>query len=255
VGTASIVKGVTMLLEESTWEDAAKMFASTELALIPIGAIECHGPHNPMGIECFLVEELARRLNTRVNAIVTPVIPVSYSRAWNEFPGTLWVMPASLKAYLEDICNCLVDYGVRFIFFLNGHGPNVPTVEEISHDLALRDVQCAQIDIWRFIGSLSGDLGESDLPLGHSGELATSVMMALRCDLVRREKIRAESPRKTLRNDFPSIIQYYPSSASTPSAFAGDPSKASREKGQEILTRCVDRLEDFLKQWLTSCKG
>ena len=136
-----------MLLAESTWEDAKEMFAKTELAIIPIGAIECHGPHNPLGIECYLVEELARRLIARVNAIVTPVIPVSYSRAWNEFPGTLCVMPTALKAYLKDICSCLVDYGTRFIFFLNGHGPNVPTVEEISQDLASRDVRCSQIDL------------------------------------------------------------------------------------------------------------
>ncbi len=244
-----------MLLAESTWENAKEMFATTELAIVPIGAIECHGPHNPLGIECYLVEELARRLTTRVNAIVTPVIPVSYSRAWNEFPGTLWVMPATLKAYLKDICNCLVDYGTRFIFFLNGHGPNVPTVEEISQDLASRDVRCSQIDLWRFIGHLAGDLGESDLPMGHSGELATSVLLAVRDDLVRKEKTRAESPRKTLSSAFPSIIQYYPSSTSTPSAFVGDPSKANREKGQEILSRCVVRLEQFLTQWLATSKG
>jgi len=167
-----------MLLEESTWEEAKEMFVKTKLAIIPIGAIECHGPHNPMGIECFIVEELARRLSERVDAIITPMIPVSYSRAWNEFPGTLWVTPATLKAYIGEICNCLVENGVRFIFFLNGHGPNVPTVEEINQDLASRGVRCSQIDLWRFVGSVSGDLGESELPLGHSGELATSVMIA-----------------------------------------------------------------------------
>jgi creatinine amidohydrolase len=237
-----------MLLEESTWEEAKEMFVKTKLAIIPIGAIECHGPHNPMGIECFIVEELAKRLSKRVDAIITPMIPVSYSRAWNEFPGTLWVSPATLKAYLGEICNSLVENGIRFIFFLNGHGPNVPTVEEINQDLTSK--LCSQIDLWRFIGSVSGDLGESEIPLGHSGELATSVMIALRQDLVRRDKMRIESPKKTLGNDFRSIVQYYPSSSSTPSAFVGDPSKATREKGQEILTRSVDRLEKFLKQWL-----
>ncbi len=239
-----------MLLEESTWEEAKEMFVKTKLAIIPIGAIECHGPHNPMGIECFIVEELAKRLSERVDAIITPMIPVSYSRAWNEFPGTLWVSPATLKAYLGEICNSLVENGIRFIFFLNGHGPNVPTVEEINQDLTSKGVLCSQIDLWRFIGSVSGDLGESEIPLGHSGELATSVMIALRQDLVRRDKMRTESPKKTLGNDFRSIVQYYPSSSSTLSAFVGDPSKATREKGQEILTRSVDRLEEFLKQWL-----
>jgi creatinine amidohydrolase len=240
------------ILEEATWEEARDAFTKTKLAIIPLGAVECHGPHNPMGIEGFVVEELARRLNDRVEAIIAPTIPVSYSRAWNEFPGTLWVTPATLKAYLADICKGLIDNGVRYIFVLNGHGPNVPTVEEISHDLASRGVRCAQIDLWRFIGSVSRDLGESNLPLGHSGELATSVMLAVRGDLVLRDKMRYESPRQTLATVFPHIIQYYPSSEVTPSAFAGEPSKATREKGEEILVRCVDRLEAFLKQWLKS---
>jgi len=239
-----------MILEESTWEEAKEAFARTKLAIVPIGAIECHGPHNPVGIECFIVEELARRLNERVDAIITPTIPVSYSRAWNEFPGTLWVMPNTLKAYLEEVCDCLVENGVRYIFFIDGHGPNVPTVEEIGQDLAPKGVRIAQIDLWRFIGNLSGDLGESKLPLGHSGELATSVIMTLREDLVRRGKMRAENPRETLSNAYPSVIQYYPSSKATPSAFAGDPTKATREKGEKILARCVDRLEEFIKRWL-----
>ena len=239
-----------MILEESTWEDAKEAFASTSLAIVPIGAIESHGPHNPMGIECFIVNELARRLNDRVEAIIAPVIPVSYSRAWNEFPGTLWVRPSTLKVYLKEICDCLVDNGIRRIFFLNGHGPNVPAVEEIRQDLAPRGVLVAQIDLWRFIGSVSDGIGETNLPLGHSGELATSVMMALRRDSVKQSRMRTEYPKQTLSDSFPSVIQYYPSSMATPSAFAGDPTKATREKGEEILGRCVDGLEEFLRKWM-----
>jgi len=239
-----------MILEESTWEDAKEAFASTSLAIVPIGAIESHGPHNPMGIECFIVNELARRLNDRVEAIIAPVIPVSYSRAWNEFPGTLWVRPSTLKVYLKEICDCLVDNGIRRIFFLNGHGPNVPAVEEIRQDLAPRGVLVAQIDLWRFIGSVSDGIGETNLPLGHSGELATSVMMALGRDSVRQSRMRTEYPKQTLSDSFPSVIQYYPSSMATPSAFAGDPTKATREKGEEILGRCVDGLEEFLRKWM-----
>lgn len=239
-----------MILGECTWEEAKQEFSKTKLAIIPIGAIESHGPHNPMGIECFIVDELAKRLDQRVKAIITPTIPVSYSKTWNEFPGTLWVKPTTLRAYLEEICNSLVESGVRNIFFLNGHGPNVPTVEDISLDFIARGVQCAQIDLWRFIGNLSSDLGESKLPLAHSGEIGTSVIMAVRQELVRKSKMRLEMPKKTLLDDFPDVIQYYPNTASTPHAYAGDPTKASSEKGKKILDRCVDRLEEFLNRWI-----
>ena len=239
-----------MILEESTWVEAGEAFRKTKLAIVPIGATECHGPHNPLGMETLIVEELARRLDKRVDAIITPTIPVSYSRAWNQFPGTLWVSPGTLKAYLTEICSCLADNGVRQIFFINGHGPNISVVEEINQDLAFKGIQCAQIDLWRFIGSVSEDLGETARPLGHSGELPTSLMMVLNKSLIRMDELRPETPKETLSTSFPDVIQYYPISATMPSAYEGDPTKATEEKGEIILEICLNRLEKFLELWV-----
>lgn len=241
-----------MILEESTWKEAQGVFTQTKLAIIPIGAVECHGSHNPMGIENYVVSELARRIEKQIDVVVTPTIPVSYSRAWGEFPGTLWVTPATLKAYLLDICNCLIRYGSRYLLFLNGHGPNVPTVEEIYQEVAVRGVQCAQIDLWRFIGNQSADLGESSVPLGHSGELATSVMMAIKEQLVRKEHMKVTTSQPTHTADFSDVIAYYPSKSVTPHALVGDPSKASVAKGKTILSRCTTRLIEFIQQWTAS---
>ena len=240
-----------MILEESTWKDAQKAFTRTKLAIIPIGAVECHGSHNPMGIESYVVTELARRIEKQIDVIVAPTIPVSYSRAWGEFPGTLWVTPATLKAYLLDICRCLIGYGTRYLLFLNGHGPNVPTVEEIYQEVTEQSVQCAQIDLWRFIGNQSQDLGESQVPLGHSGELATSVMMALAEELVQKSQMGIATSQPTPTAAFPDVVAYYPSSSATPQAFVGDPSKATVSKGKTILTRCTSRLIEFIQQWTT----
>jgi creatinine amidohydrolase/Fe(II)-dependent formamide hydrolase-like protein len=62
--------------------------------------------------------------------------------------------------------------------------------------------------------------------------------------------MRVEFPKETLSSVFPNILQYYSSTLTTPSAFAGNPKKATREKGEIILVRCVERLELFLKQWM-----
>ena len=241
-----------MILEESTWKDAQDAFTQTKLAIIPIGAVECHGSHNPMGIESYVVTELARRIEKQIDVVIAPTIPVSYSRAWGEFPGTLWVTPATLKAYLLDICNCLIDYGITYLLFLNGHGPNVPTVEEIYQEVAAQGVQCAQIDLWRFIGNQSQDLGESQVPLGHSGELATSVIMALENQLVRKEQMGIASRQPTPTAAFSDVVAYYPSKSATPQAFVGDPSKATAAKGKTILSRCTTRLIEFIQQWIAN---
>jgi creatinine amidohydrolase len=241
-----------MILEESTWEEAKDEFNATKLAIVPIGATECHGLHNPLGIESFIVEELAKRLEKRLNVIVTPTIPISLSRGWSEFPGTLWVNHATLKAYLKEVCDCLILNGIKNLFFINGHRPNIQIIEELSHEFAKVEVACAQIDLWRFIGSISKDLGETELPMGHSGELPTSIIMAIKKDYVRMNKTRLEKPRETLQNIFPSVIQYYSNSIKNPFGFEGDPSKANEEKGIIILERCVKRLEEFLTAWVTT---
>jgi creatinine amidohydrolase/Fe(II)-dependent formamide hydrolase-like protein len=164
----------------------------------------------------------------------------------------LWVTPSTLKAYLLDICNCLIGYGTRYLLFLNGHGPNVPTVEEIYQEVAEQGVQCAQIDLWRFIGNQSQDLGESQVPLGHSGELATSVMLALAEELVQKAQMSVASSQPKPTADFPDVVAYYPSSLATPQAFVGDPSKAAVAKGKTILSRCTSRLVEFIQQWTTT---
>lgn len=241
-----------MILANSTWEDAKNEFAKTKLAILPIGSIEAHGPHNPTGVELFLVEEIAKRLEKRVEAIVVPVIPVSCARLLADFPGTLWVKPATLHAYLMDVCGSLIVSGVRKILFLNGHGSNVQIVEDVARSFRSDGVVCAQIDLWRFVGKVSADLGEGKLPLGHSSELPTSMMMAVKKDLVHRDRMRSELPRETLSDQFPDVLQYYPISASLPSAFEGEPARATVEKGEKILTRITDRLEEFLKKWVDS---
>lgn len=80
--------------------------------------------------------------------------------------------------------------------------------------------------------------------------LATSVMIAINKKLVRSDKMYLELPKETLSTFFPDIIQYYPSSITSPHAFTGDPTKANQKKGEEILARCLDRLEKFLTKWM-----
>lgn len=239
-----------MILKESTWVEVEKTLTTTKLAIIPLGAIESHGPHNPVGIECFVVEELAKRLDDRVQSIILPTIPVSYSKGWSEFAGTLWVTSATFRAYVGEICNSLIDHGITHIFFLNGHGPNISAIADIMQTLDSQGVRSAQIDLWRFVEGLSKNLGTSQFPMAHSGELPTSIMLALREDLVRRDELRKELPQETLSDAFPDILQYYSSTLTTPMAFAGNPKKATREKGELILLHCVERLELFLKQWM-----
>src|SRR4051812_45206647 len=91
-------------------------------ALLPLGALEGHSQHLPHGTDNFVAEELARRVGERVEgAPVLPVLPYGMSWHYREFPLTLSLGPETLIHVLVDICESLVENGVRRILVVNGH--------------------------------------------------------------------------------------------------------------------------------------
>ena len=183
-----------MNLAEMSWVRAERASAETDLALVPMGAVEVYGPHLPQGSDGFAAQEIARRLQERVGAVVTPLVPIGCSQALMSFPGTLSVTSESLKAYLADVCESLGTWGIKRILFLNGHAGNVPAIGEICHEYIARGINCAQVDWWRSVYKAAPDVAETgELAVGHAGEVCTSVLMALRGDLVVPEEMVAET--------------------------------------------------------------
>jgi len=238
-------------LAELSWVDAEKALAKATIALVPVGAVEVYGPHLPQGADGFAAQAMAGRLAERVDAVVTPLVPIGCSQVLMSFPGTLSVTSEALKAYLADVCDSLVHWGITRILFINGHAGNVPPIGELCRTLTDRGIKCAQIDWWRAVYRAAGDIPESgELANGHAAEVGTSVLMAIRNDLVVPERIAAEMPQRGLAGAYPEIIQYdIPYRAMTVSGVAGDPTTASAAKGEAMIERLLDRVEAFLKEW------
>jgi creatinine amidohydrolase len=240
-----------MNLAEMSWVQAERALAETDLALVPVGAVEVYGPHMPQGSDGFAAQEIARRLEERVNAVVTPLVPVGCSQALMSFPGTLTVTSASLKAYLSDVCESLETWGIKRILFLNGHAGNVPAIGEICREFIARGVNCAQVDWWRSVSRAAPDVAETgELAVGHAGEVCTSVMMELRGDLVVPDAMIKEIPNRGLIADYPEVMQYHVTYRQiTASGVIGDPTTATRKKGEAMVGRFLDRVVDFLAEW------
>ena len=239
-----------MNLEEITWMQARETLAQSDLLIIPLGATETYGPHLAMGSEKIIGDYVGSVLGERLAALVTPTIPITCSGNLDRFPGNLYVSPATLKAYLADICECGVRWGVKRIFFLNIHGPNLATIEELSRELMWRGIRCAQIDFWRFMLRQAGDLLKGgEHAAGHASEMAADCMLALRPELVRQEKYESITPRRTLAADYPDVMMYFPWHEITPTGHTGDPSPATAEAGRVLLGRTIDRLVKFLEEW------
>ena len=234
-------------VQTMNWVDFDALRGETDLALIPLGAVEVYGPHLPLGADGIATSALAARVAERVPAFVAPLIPVGYSAALDDFPGTLSVRPSSLVAYTEDVAESLIGWGCRRILFLNGHAGNVPYLNELARLLESRHgVRCAQIDWWRFIQPLVEDLVESDLlPHGHASEFGTSVMRHLVPEHVKQERaIRTAPATKDPFPDFPRPGRYR---ALTATGVLGDGTIGTPEKGAEVMRRAVDRIVAFLE--------
>lgn len=230
-------------LAHLTWQDIDALRQKTDLAIIPLGAVEVYGPHLPNGADGIVAQALARALAERVPAAVAPLIPVGESKALSDFPGTLWVSAESLKAYTGDVAESLIHWGFRRLLFINSHLGNVAPLSQLALDLQDKHgVVCAQIDVWRFIQPLTDDLWESEAPHAHASEAGTSILLHLVPELVTEGAVHTPIPAE----EFPEIIRYESYRSKTETGTLGDATLGSAEKGAEAFNRALERLVEFV---------
>jgi creatinine amidohydrolase len=240
---------MTMEARYLTSPGYAALVKETDLALVPLGAVEVYGPHLPLGADGIATDELARRVAAEVPAIVAPLIPVGMSQSLSTHPGTLWVDRAALYGYVSGVARSLIHNGSRRLLFLNGHAGNVQTVADvcgaIEAEFRDRNVRCAQIDWWRFIQPLVAEMVEADvLPHGHASEFGTSVMLAIAPEAVTSERMRVP-PAGT--DPYPDFIKPRARFGLGPTGMVGDARPGNAEKGEETLRRATARVVQFLR--------
>ncbi|QRG65141.1 creatininase family protein [Brevibacillus choshinensis] len=245
----------TNRMKEMSWTTFLERKRQTDLVIIPTGACEVYGPHLPMGSDMLVAAKLAELVAGRVHAIIGPTLEVGDSSALDDFPGTITITPDSFKAYLKDVVDSLIKWGFKNFLFINGHAGNVAMVNHVSQTLRQRpELRCAQIDCWRFIKAQDQGIVESgEVAHGHAGEAGTSVLLYLYPELVDLEQAVDEVPKQ--KDLFPEVIKYARYGTKTESGTIGYPSLASREKGEALVQRSVDRIARFLHEtWNVSYK-
>ena len=167
-------------------------------------------------------------------------------------PGTLTVSSESLKAYLTDVCASLVKWQIKRILFINGHAGNVPVINDLARDLAHQGIKCAQVDWWRAVAKAAPDVPDTgETSIGHAAENCTAVLMAVRNDLVDPNKmVKEANPNFGLIKKYPEVIQYEPSFREmSASGVIGDPTTATPEKGELMISKFLDRVTAFVQEW------
>ena len=191
------------LLEELTRVEARAQAGQT-LLILPVGAIEQHGPHLPVGVDTYTVTHIARAAATALGAqlpvVVAPTLPFGSSHHHLPFGGTMSLGTETYYRVLVDLVESLIVSGFRRIFVLNGHGGNNELIQLAVRDLALKHpVQLAAASYWTIAWNALVEAQahvQGGLP-GHSGIFETSLMLALRPQLVHEPRPHRDEPAGT----------------------------------------------------------
>lgn len=237
-----------------TGADVHHVFNEVDLALIPTGSVEYHGPHAALGTDSFIAEELVRRVSQRLDALVCPLIPYSACPVRTvPNPGTIHINPDVMTAYLEDLFRSLLRQGVQGILVVNAHDANMDTVKRAA-DRVVPDFPqqfLLLINWWQTLPTAE----IKDMALfsyqgghGHGGPLETSAAWAVARDSVDL------SQAPDIEMDFGTIpmlsILGYGQQAPDWPGYSGRISEASPEKGETLLKLAADKIVEITQTWL-----
>jgi creatinine amidohydrolase len=239
-----------MIMEEMTMTEFEQGLGKTRTVIIPVGTVEEHGPHLPLSTDTIQAVDLAKRVSQRVDVFVAPPLHYGSCRSTRCHPGTIGVSAGSVRAMIRDIVKSLHLHGLRCFVILSGHAGQIHmgALNEVGEEL-LEEIPEIKIAILSGMDLFSNEGGvvetEGD---SHAGEMETSMMLHLRPELV-----KGSAPEEYPQ--FPRPILVRDKRKYWPGGVWGDPSKASREKGERVMNLAVDNVVDLIKKLEVHAEG
>jgi len=233
---------------EMSWPEAGRRLESVDTALLPVGAVEQHGPHLPLDTDAFDADYLARRVAagcSEPKPLVLPLVPYGVSYHHADFRGTLSISNDTMSHLVYEIGMSAARNGIRKLVIINGHGGNSPALHFAA--------QMINRDAHIFTCVDSGETSDTDIEKitetpndVHAGEIETSTTLAVRPHLVHMEEARTSVPNFSSRYlDFSSkrsVGWYAHTDRLSDSGVMGDPKKATVEKGEKIWEVMIHNL-------------
>jgi len=238
-----------MHLAETTWPDAAD--ADADLAVLPVGSTEQHGPHAPLSTDALSAEAVAEAGTDAYDGevAIAPTLPYGVSEEHRHFSGTLWLSPDTFRDVVREVIGSLAHHGWDRVVLVNGHGGNADALREVAAAATREGLARVAAFTW-FDAVDPEDIGDAPDPdgMGHAGSVETSVLMAHAPHLVREERLAeaAEGAADGWGEWIAGTNLAYDSAAFAENGTVGDPSTASAERGEELIADAAGALADLL---------
>jgi creatinine amidohydrolase len=236
----------THLLHEISWVDFKDYVRNNDLALLPTGSTEQHGPHNPLGTDHLVAKALAFEASKKMKIICLPTIPFGISSEHRHFPGTIFIQPDTFKNYVKDVCNSLFSYGIKKVIIVNAHGGNITSLRTLSNELRAEEKSYCVIFQWfEIVFSRLKDLFKK-IEMDHAGGMETSLNFALYPNLVKMDKVPHRSSDLVRRE--PGIFLPWETIYYTMSGVFGSSKDIDQAKGKMIFRVTVDELCKLIRR-------
>lgn len=250
---------------DMTWPEVEALDAEATVLVLPVSAIEQHGPHLPLSVDA----EINRGIVSHALEIMPPELKASFlpelvygrSEEHQAFPGTLTIEPGRLAHVWHDIGRSLARAGLRKLVIFNSHGGQPAIVDLAARRLRVeRAMLVVEADWWRLAPPRAilpeGSLPEAELRHGiHGGAVETSMMLFLRPELVRQEAFQDFRPASL---EWAQAYRHLNALGATPFAWmtqdlhpsgaCGDPRLASAELGRLLVTAAAEALVTLLRE-------
>jgi creatinine amidohydrolase len=232
---------------EMTWTDIAGADTQRWIAVLPVAAVEQHGPHLPLGVDSYIAQAYLDRVHEILPASLPvtflPVMKLGQSDEHKAFPGTLSLSASTVIGTYVDIGESLFRAGVRKLVIVTSHGGNVAAMEIAARDLRVRHRMLVVTAAWHRFGYPPGTFERAEQRHGvHAGDVETSLMLAGRVDTVRMESAENAVPATVgMADEFKWLSAFRPvgfgwmTQDLHPSGALGDATLATAAKGEAAL--------------------
>lgn len=250
---------------EQTWPTLRNVDRQTPV-VIPLGSCEQHGHHLPVFTDTMQVDAIARRAEAdRPHVLFLPTLWLGSSHHHKDFGGTISLPPALYSSVIESVTGCILGAGFRRLLFLNGHGGNItPTTQALTQLIATRDdaddAHLALASWWGIgsgLASMSDTFTSPDIKppfVTHACEVETSVMLAVRPDLVGKPVDQGTPALSSPHYSFEyggAVNVFRRFHRLTASGAMGHPTHGSAEKGAAIIDAVAGDVVAFLDDFAT----
>lgn len=246
--------------EKMTVSEIREYLRERQSVLLPLGLIEQHGYHLPVCCDALIAREIVLRVGRKLGMLVAPTVNMGFSGG--TLPGTINVRPSVMGLLVSEVLHSLASQGFKNVFMILGHGGgehlralNDALDHLLRSDPLFEDVMLVLAPVWKLAPAWDEAIADRDY---HAGWIETSLVMALAPNLVQMDKLKTDAPdlveqlrsnpnsflyaRKPL--DHPFVIPRLAQRPELQVGVMGEPERASREIGAQIVADMVDRCCD-----------